>query len=78
MSLGVAVFILIHSIKNLKKVLDLFLEKTPDDIDIPKLKEHLLKIKGIDDMHHIHVWSIHVYINHAAIHMLSKSKDIKT
>ncbi len=29
MSIGVATFILIHSICNLKKVLDLFLEKTP-------------------------------------------------
>ena len=76
MSLGVALFILIHSIKNLKKVLDLFLEKTPDDIDIDELKEHLLKIKGIDDIHHIHVWSIDGYNNYATMHIVSKSKDI--
>ena len=77
MSLGVAIFILIHSIKNLKKVLDLFLEKTPDDIDIDELKEHLLKIKGIDDIHHIHVWSIDGYNNYATMHIVSKSKDIE-
>ena len=76
MSLGVALFILIHSIKNLKKVLDLFLEKTPDDIDIDELKEHLLKIKGIDDIHHIHVWSIDGYNNYATMHIVSKVKDI--
>ena len=76
MSLGVAIFILIHSIKNLKKVLDLFLEKTPDDIDIDELKEHLLKIKGIDDIHHIHVWSIDGYNNYATMHIVSKSNDI--
>ena len=29
---------------SLKKVLDIFLEKTPDDIDIEELKKHLLKI----------------------------------
>ena len=34
MSIGVAIFILIHSIKNFKKVLDLFLEKTPENINI--------------------------------------------
>ena len=76
MSIGVAIFILINSLKNLKKVLDLFLEKTPDDIDIEELKEHLLKINGVDDIHHIHVWSIDGYNNYATMHIVSKSKDI--
>ena len=76
MSLGVAVFILIHSIKNLKKVLDLFLEKTPDDINIDELKEHLLKIKDVEDIHHIHVWSIDGYNNYATMHIVTKSKNI--
>ncbi len=76
MSIGVAIFILINSLKNIKKVLDLFLEKTPDDIDIEQLKEHLLKIQGVDDIHHIHVWSIDGYNNYATMHIVSKSKDV--
>lgn len=76
MSIGVAIFILINSLKNLKKVLDLFLEKTPDDIDIEKLKEHLLSIEGIDDIHHIHIWSIDGYNNYATMHIVSKVNDI--
>ena len=75
-SIGVALFILINSLKNLKKVLDLFLEKTPDDINIEELKEHLLNIKGVDDIHHIHIWSIDGYNNYATMHIVSKSKDI--
>ena len=77
MSIGVATFILINSLKNLKQVLDLFLEKTPKDIDLDKLKEHLLKIKDVEDIHHIHVWSIDGYNNYATMHIVSKSKDIK-
>ena len=76
MSIGVALFILIHSLKNLKKVLDIFLEKTPNDIDIDELKKHLLKIKGVDDIHHIHIWSIDGYNNYATMHIVTKS-DIK-
>ncbi len=76
MCIGVAIFILINSLKNLKQVLDLFLEKTPNDIDIEKLKEHLLEIKGVDDIHHIHVWSIDGYNNYATMHIVSKVKDI--
>ena len=75
-SIGVAIFILINSLKNLKKVLDLFLEKTPEDVDIEELKEHLLNINGVDDIHHIHVWSIDGYNNYATMHIVSKSKDI--
>ncbi len=76
MSIGVAIFILFNSLKNLKRVLDLFLEKTPDDIDINELKEHLLEIKGVDDIHHVHIWSIDGFNNYATMHIVSKSKDI--
>ena len=76
MSIGVALFILIHSLKNLKQVLDLFLAKTPNDIDIEELKKHLLKIKDVDDIHHIHVWSIDGYNNYATMHIVTKAKDI--
>ena len=77
MSIAVAIFILINSLKNLKKVLDLFLEKTPDDINIDELKTHLIQIKGVDDIHHIHVWSIDGFNNYATMHIVTKSKDIK-
>ncbi len=76
MSIGVAIFILISSLKNLKKVLDLFLEKTPEGINIKELEEHLLEIEGVEDIHHIHVWSIDGYNNYATMHIVSKSKDI--
>ena len=76
MSIGVALFILVHSLKNMKEVLDLFLEKTPSSIDIDELKEHLLEIKDIDDIHHIHVWSMDGVNNYATMHIVSKAKDI--
>ena len=77
MSIGVAIFILVNTLKNLKQILDLFLEKTPHDIDINHLKEHLQKIEGVDDIHHIHVWSIDGYNNYATMHIVTKSNDIK-
>ena len=76
MSIGVAIFILVHSLENLKEVVDLFLEKTPKDIDIEEVKKHLLEIENVDDIHHIHVWSIDGYNNYATMHIVSKSKDI--
>ena len=37
MSIGVALFILVNSFKNLKEILDLFLEKTPKNISIEEI-----------------------------------------
>ena len=76
MCIGVSSFIFINAIKNLKEVLDIFLEKIPKDIDLEKLKEHLLAIKGIDDIHHIHIWSIDGFHNYATMHIVTKVKDI--
>lgn len=77
MSIGVAVFILINTLKNLKVVLDIFLEKTPKEIDLEHIKEHLCEIDGVDDIHHIHVWSIDGYNNYATMHIVTKEKDTK-
>ena len=77
MSIGVAIFILVHSFKNLKKVVDLFLEKTPSDVNIETLKRGILKIEEVEDIHHIHVWSIDGYNNYATMHIVTKADDIK-
>lgn len=77
MSIGVSLFILIHAMKNMKQILDLFLEKTPQDIDIQELKKHLMEIDEVEDIHHIHVWSIDGFQNYATMHIVTKSKDIK-
>lgn len=75
MSIGVALFILINAFKNLKSILDLFLEKTPTNIRVEELKNHLLKIKEIKDIHHIHVWSLDGNNNYSTMHIVTDTKD---
>ncbi len=55
MSIIIASYILFHSLINLNEILAVFLEKTPKNIDIICLKNHLLNIKGIIEVHHFHV-----------------------
>lgn len=76
MSILVALFIFINAIKNMKSILDLFLEKTPDNINIEEIKEHLLSIDGVDDIHHIHVWSIDGYKTLATMHIVTTVDNI--
>lgn len=78
MSIGVALFILVNSFKNLKEILDLFLEKTPKNISIEEINHHISEIKGVIDVHHIHIWSIDGNTNYATMHIVTDSKDLKT
>ena len=73
MSVGVSVFILIFAIKNLKEALDVFLEKTPSGVSIEEIKEHIRKIEGVVDVHHIHIWSMDGQKNYATMHIVTES-----
>ena len=77
LSICVAIFILIHALKSFKKILDLFLTKTPNDVNIEHLKEHLLKINNVIDVHHIHIWSMDGYNNYATMHLVTKTENVK-
>lgn len=70
MSIGVAVFILINALKNLKGILDLFLEKIPEGISLAEIKEHISEIQGVEDVHHIHIRSIDGVNNYATMHVV--------
>ena len=76
LSILVAIYILTHAIKSYKKIFNLFLEKTPEDIEIEELKEHILEIKGVEGIHHIHIWSMDGINNYATMHIVSDTKKI--
>ena len=73
MSVAVATFILISAAKNLKEVIDIFLEKTPDNINIEALKAYLISIDEVIDVHHIHVWSLDGQNNYATMHIVTNA-----
>lgn len=75
MSVGVAFFILINAIRNLKEAVDLFLEKAPHGIDINEIKEHITEIDGVLDVHHIHIWSMDGQSNFATMHIVTNEEQ---
>ena len=68
MSIGVAVFILIHALGNLREIANLFLEKTPDGISVEELAQHLTALEGVSSIHHIHVRSLDGGRHYATLH----------
>lgn len=71
LSIFVAIFILVSALKNLKSVIDIFLVKTPASISIKHLRQQLLSLPGVKDVHHVHVWSLDSYKNFATLHIVT-------
>lgn len=58
LSLGIALFLIIHSAINIKNVFVILLEKTPEGFDVQSYKDKLYGIEGVRDVHHLHIWSL--------------------
>ena len=71
MSVGVALFIFINAIKNLKMLFEIFLEKTPQGIDLNEIINSLLQIEGVLGVHHVHIRSFDGYKNYATMHIIT-------
>lgn len=79
LSIFVALFILKNAITSLNSIASLFLEKTPKNILVAEIKEHIIKIKDVKDVHHIHIWSMDGINHYATMHVVvdPKNKNIK-
>ena len=71
MSIGVALFILIHSLKNLQQITDLFLMKIPQDIQIHEVQNQILALEDVVDVHHIHIGSMDGENHYATMHVVT-------
>lgn len=76
LSIIVALFVLVNAIRNLNEALALFLEKTPDGLSVKEIKEHIGHIEGIEDVHHIHLWSMDGVTNYATMHIVTSGDTV--
>ena len=74
LSLALSVFIGVNALKNLKRVLDIFLEKTPAGIDPEEISHHLSEIPGVESIHHLHIWSMDGYSHSATLHAVVRGE----
>ena len=71
LSITITVFILFNVIRNLKKILSLFLQAIPDQIDVEEIERHFTRIPKVLSCHHTHCWSLdgehHVLTTHVVL-----------
>jgi cobalt-zinc-cadmium efflux system protein len=77
-SIAIALVILGSTWKLLRDSLRLSLDGVPKDIDLEKIKTEALKIAGIKNIHHLHVWALSTSENAMTVHLVLDSKLNKT
>ena len=76
MTILIAIYLIIVGVDLLKKATKILMLFTPDEINIKELVREVHKIKGINKLHHIHVWHLNEDELHLEAH-LDCSEDIK-
>lgn len=87
LTIGITAFIMFGVFRNLRKSFNIFLQGVPDYIDLKKVKQVILSIKGVKKLHDVHVWSMdgenNVFTGHVVIdknslkHMDMIKKEVK-
>lgn len=58
LSIGIAALIAVGAWRILRETTDILLEASPKGISMPSLVEDMRSVKGVADVHDLHVWSI--------------------
>lgn len=69
-SLVIAVVIVTGSLRLVRDAVDVLLEAVPAHIDLAALREMLLGVQGVQDVHDLHVWSISSGLHALSVHLV--------
>ncbi|MGI8951386.1 MAG: cation diffusion facilitator family transporter [Chitinophagaceae bacterium] len=73
-SILIAIIILITTWRLLKDSLRLSLDGVPENINMEDVKNSAIKIIGVKDLHHIHIWALSTTENALTAHLVLEQK----
>ena len=57
-ALMIAFFMIFQAVVSFKPIVRILMNAAPEDVNLEKIVASIKKIKGIQDVHHVHVWAI--------------------
>lgn len=70
LSIAIAIFVLVNAFRNLRSSLRIFLQGTPKGISVEEIKAYALKVKGVLEVHDVHLWSLDGEYNILTAHIV--------
>lgn len=77
LSVIISCVIVYNSLRLMKESVDILMERTPKHINLEKLKNEILGIKGVHGLHDLHVWSICSNVHALNAHLVVDSISVK-
>ncbi len=81
-SLGLSGLILYSAVRVIREAVHILMEGTPRHIDLEELRRALLEVRGIQDVHDLHVWTVtsgvEAMSGHAVVEDLQRTHEILT
>ncbi|MBV9020303.1 MAG: cation transporter [Ktedonobacteraceae bacterium] len=70
LSIAISLLIALSAWRILRETTDILLEATPKDISMSQLVKDMMKVRGVQDVHDLHVWSITSGMSALSCHVL--------
>ncbi|TAF66489.1 MAG: cation transporter [Cytophagales bacterium] len=81
LSLFINFFILFHVYKSLKSTFRVLLQGVPSHVDEAKVRERILAIDNVKDLHDLHLWTLdyeyHIMTVHLVVHEMVRISELK-
>lgn len=75
-ALLIAFYMIFQSVVSFPQIVNILMNAAPDNIDIEQVKNSLLTIKNIKNVHHLHLWCISEHNVAIECHIESDNNDI--
>ena len=72
---GVALFILPRAAGLLRQSAHILLEGAPGEIDLPSLRQEILGLPGVEEVHDLHCWTLTSGLHSASVHIRASAES---
>lgn len=76
LSIGVALFIMWGAVQSFRRILPLFLDKTPEGLSVESVKKAVEAVEGVEEVHHLHLRSFDGTVSCATLHIVTCRSDL--
>lgn len=70
LSIGITLFVLYNVFKNLRSIVKVILQAVPEGIEIDQIAKSIKEIKGVKEIHDLHIWTMDNNYNILTIHVV--------